>query len=138
MKHLTALLVVLSLFSCKKNEAKGGFVPEQKTDYVYTTEGEEATKLSPAATLGRDIFEGKGNCASCHKPDVKTAGPSIQEIAKIYTAKKGSIVNFLKGDGEPLVDPSQYEIMKANIYLTKTYSDEELKGIEAYIAGSDQ
>jgi cytochrome c len=40
---------------------------------------------------------------------------------------------FLKGEGKPIVDPSQFEVMKANFALTKTFSDEELKGLEAYI-----
>ena len=43
------------------------------------------------------------------------------------------MISFLKGEAEPLVDPSQYEVMKVNLELTKTFSDEELKALEAYI-----
>ena len=129
MKNLFIILLSLSLFSCKNEEKKESLYPESGTD---TTEG-TAVKLSPEAQLGQEIFDGKGNCYSCHKPDQKVVGPSIQEIAKIYKAKNGDIVKFLKGDGEPIVDPSQYEVMKTNFYLTKTFSDKELEGIEAYM-----
>jgi hypothetical protein len=47
--------------------------------------------------------------------------------------QNGDMVSFLKDDAKPLVDPSQYEVMKTNFALTKAMSDEELKGIEAYI-----
>ncbi len=43
------------------------------------------------------------------------------------------MVSFLKGKGEPIVDPTQYEVMKANFALTKTFSDDELKALEAYV-----
>jgi cytochrome c len=43
------------------------------------------------------------------------------------------MVSFLKDEAKPIVDPSQYEVMKTNLALTKEMSDEELKGLEAYI-----
>jgi cytochrome c len=60
-------------------------------------------------------------------------GPSVQDIAKIYKAQNGDIVSFLKDDAKPIVDPSQYEVMKTNFALTKAMSDEELNGLEAYM-----
>jgi cytochrome c len=60
-------------------------------------------------------------------------GPSVQDIAKIYKAQNGDIVSFLKDDAKPIVDPTQYEVMKTNFALTKAMSDEELKGLEAYM-----
>jgi cytochrome c len=82
---------------------------------------------------GKTLFTGKGMCASCHLADQKVIGPSIQEIVGIYADKNASIVTFLKGKGEPIVDPSQYEIMKANFSVTKTMTEEELKAIEVYM-----
>jgi cytochrome c len=38
-----------------------------------------------------------------------------------------------KGEGEPIVDPSQYEVMKTNFAITKAMSDEELKARSLYI-----
>ena len=83
--------------------------------------------------LGKELFEGKGNCVACHLVDQKVIGPSIQEIAKIYKDQKGNIIDFLKNDAKPIVDPSQYEVMKTNFTITKAMSDEELSAIETYI-----
>ena len=83
--------------------------------------------------LGKELFEGKGMCYTCHKEDTKIIGPSIKEIAKIYTDKKASISIFLQGEADPIVDPTQYEIMKANFEITKTMTEEELKALEEYM-----
>jgi hypothetical protein len=40
---------------------------------------------------------------------------------------------LFKRRGEPIVDPSQYEVMKTNFAITKAMSDEELKALEAYV-----
>ena len=42
-------------------------------------------------------------------------------------------MTFLKGESDAIVDPSQFAIMQANLELTKTFSDKELQGLEAYI-----
>jgi cytochrome c len=127
-QKLTLLLLALSLFSCKKEE--------EKKESLYTSsetaaEGETAN-LTPSEKIGQEIFDGKGNCFSCNKTDQKIIGPSVMEIAKIYKEKKGNMVEFLKGEGKPLVDPSQYEVMKTNFAITKNFTDEELKGLEDY------
>jgi cytochrome c len=119
MKKLILLSIVFLAISCKENK------PKKESLYP------EAAQIP--AQLGQEIFEGKGNCFACHKPDQKIIGPSIQEIAKIYKDKNGNLVSFLKGNDEPLVDPGQYEVMKTNFAITKTFSDEELKAVEAYI-----
>lgn len=86
------------------------------------------TKIS-----GKELFEGEGNCIACHQAEQKIIGPSIKEIASIYKAKNASIVLFLKEESEPIVDPSQYEIMKTNFTITKGMSDDQLKALEDYI-----
>lgn len=132
-KHIFLKAFSLSVFfscliSCKPEEKKESFY----TAPADTAEG-VAAALSPSAKIGQEIFDGKGNCFACHKPDQKIIGPSIAEIARIYKEKNGNIVEFLKGKGEPIVDPSQYEVMKTNFSITKNLSDEELKGLEDYI-----
>jgi cytochrome c len=120
MKKVLFLFAVLAFLSCKKESQESFGKPES------------AAAKSPEV-LGKEIFDGKGNCVACHQADQKVIGPSLQEIAKIYKNKKGNIIGFLKGEGEPIVDPSQYEVMKANFGITKEMSDEELSGLEAYI-----
>ena len=131
MKQLFLILTALALFSCKQEEKKDSLYPESGNE--NTAEGETAD-LTPSQALGKEIFDNRGNCFSCHKPDQKVIGPSIMEIAKIYKEKNGSIVEFLKGKAKPIVDlnPAQYEVMKTNFYITKKMSDEELKALEDY------
>jgi cytochrome c len=121
MKKVALLVCLMVLISCKK-ESEETFGQPNPTEVSQTPE-----------ELGKSIFEGKGNCAACHRMNEKLVGPSVQDIAKIYKAQNGDIVSFLKEDAKPLVDPSQYEVMKTNLALTKEMSDEELKGLEAYI-----
>lgn len=121
MKKVIFLLSVLVLIACKK-ESEESFGKPEATSEVQKPED-----------LGKVIFEGKGACVACHKPDVKLVGPSLQDIAKIYKDKNGDMVSFLKGEGEPIVDPTQYAVMKVNFALTKTFSDDEIKALEAYV-----
>jgi cytochrome c len=116
------LAVSLSITSCKKEGSEESFGKPETT-----------TEAQKPEDLGKVIFEGKGACVACHKPDVKLVGPSLQDIAKIYKDKNGDMVTFLKGEGEPIVDPTQYEVMKVNFAITKTFSEEELKALEAYV-----
>lgn len=125
MKKVLFLSAVLAFASCKKESS-------ETTTTESVSEGESAKAKTPEE-LGKELFEGTGNCFACHQPDQKVIGPSIKEIAKIYKDKKGDMITFLKGNAEPIVDPSQFEVMKTNFAITQAMSDEELKAIEAYI-----
>lgn len=128
MKKLFFLLFTLIFISCgdKKPEPFG-----KSTDENLTDQTEVAS--DPTLKMGEDLFNGVGLCKTCHLPYKKVIGPSILEIATIYKDKGGNIVEFLKENAEPIVDPSQYEVMKTNFAVTKTLSDEELKAIETYM-----
>ena len=127
MKKVLFLSAVLAFASCKKEVSEN---TDQTTESY--SEGETAKAATPQA-LGKQLFEGKGNCTACHQPDQKIIGPSIKEIAKIYKDKNADIVTFLKGNADPIVDPSQFSVMQTNFGVTKAMSDEELKAIETYI-----
>lgn len=130
MKNILLFIALFSIFiSCKK-EATESF---GKSDAVVE---ESETNAKSASAIGKEIFEGKGNCVSCHQVDVKLIGPSVKDIAAIYKQKKGNIVAFLKEEAEPIVDPSQYAVMKTNFAITEEMSDEELQSLEAYIFSS--
>lgn len=120
MKKLLYLFGLMAMVSCGSKEAPA------EDNFQY----EE--KLQPEA-LGQKIFDSKGNCYSCHKPDMKIVGPSLVEIAKTYKAKNGDMVKFLKEEADPIVDPANYSAMKVNFAITKRMSDEELKALERYI-----
>ncbi|MGK4566639.1 c-type cytochrome [Flavobacterium sp. 3HN19-14] len=125
MKKIYLLVIILSCFACKK-EAK-------KDDLYPTTE----TAQTPEQ-LGQEIFDGKGNCYSCHQTNKKIIGQGIQEIAKMYKGKNGQIVSFLKEESYPIVDPAMYATMKTNFAVTKNFTDEELKALEAYILSNSK
>lgn len=127
-KEVLFLSAVLALASCKKEVTENTY---QNSTESYS-KGESAKAKTPEA-LGKEIFEGKGNCTACHQVDQKIIGPSIQEIAKMYKDKNADIITFLKGNAEPIVDPSQFDVMKTNFPVTKAMSEEELKAIETYI-----
>lgn len=127
MKKAIIAFAVLAFVSCKK---------EKKTtidNSQISTEESATSAVKTPEELGKEIFEGRGNCTSCHQVDQKVIGPSVHEIAKIYKDKNADIVNFLKGNGEPIVDPSQFAVMKTNFPVTQAMSDDELKAIETYI-----
>lgn len=124
-KLLLTLSIIISIISCgekKETYAMGNPINKVETSVNQTPK-----------ELGKELFEGKGMCATCHKADIKTVGPSINDIAKVYKEKGASIADFINDKGEPLVDPSQYEIMKANFVITKAMSADERKALEIYM-----
>jgi len=133
-KHFTmktilfAAVVATFLWSCNgKKEAQ---------NFGKPTEAEAAkTKSSeyPLAEKGAALFEGTGKCATCHKTDIKLVGPSLQDIAKKYKEQKASIATFLNGEHDPIVDATQFEVMKTNFVVTKAMTDEERQALEQYI-----
>lgn len=127
---LSFFILSILIWSCR-GDSKEYQYGDPKNHIIEKTSDE--IPAYPLAQKGRLIFEGKGTCATCHKPDLKLVGPSLVDISKTYIEKKGNIINFLKGEAEPLVDPSQFEVMKANFTLTKTFSKEELQSLEDYI-----
>ena len=86
---------------------------------------------------GKLLFEAS-NCAACHQINEKIVGPSLQNIAQIYTSKKANLVQFLKEEADPIVDPEQYPSMKINLQITKTMSENDLKSIEMYILNQNK
>jgi cytochrome c len=123
MKKIVLLFAAMAFVACK-NEPKDSFgVSNSKTEVVVDASIEK----------GKKLFEGKGACLSCHQPDKKIIGPSIKEIATIYKNENADMIAFLREEGKPIVDPSQYEVMRTNFAVTKSMSDEELQAIVDYM-----
>jgi cytochrome c len=122
MKHILLILSLLLLASCKK-----------VSDENAVKEDDSLNTQEASIEFGKEIFEGRGTCVACHQIEQKIIGPGLKEIAKIYKANNADMVLFLKGEGEALVDPSQYEVMKTNFAVTKNMTDVELKSLEMYI-----
>ena len=133
---MLAIAFLAIIVSCSDKKKEESFGKTETTEEISTT-NDLTDNLSEGdlemVNKGKEIFEGKGTCVACHQPSNKVIGPSLKEISSIYKEKNASIVNFLKGEGEAIVDPDQYEVMKANFAITKNMSDEELQSLEAYI-----
>ncbi len=105
----------------------------QKEEKETIKIGTKKTQVS-AFDQGKTIFEGKGKCYTCHKIDKKTIGPSVINIMKIYKEQQADLIAFLKQEADPIVDPQTYAVMKTNFAILKTFSEEELKALEVYMA----
>jgi cytochrome c len=126
IRILTFALFATNCSEKKETEANGNHVEEK-------IETSTKNSIDPLIAKGQELFEGKGMCVACHKSNVKVIGPSIKDIVKIYKEKGASIAAFINDESKPIVDPTQYEIMKANFTITKAMSAEDRKAIEIYM-----
>lgn len=122
-KTITLLFGIVLFFTSCQSEKK------EKKEITIGTKKQEIS----AFDLGKNIFNGKGKCYTCHKTDKKSIGPSIQEIIKVYTEQNGDLIAFLKQEAEPIVDPETYAVMKTNFAIIKTFTPEELKAVSVYM-----
>jgi len=128
MKFLIGSLFALSALSVSCNKE------QKKTEELYPSEVSDPNDPKVIIERGKDLFNSnKAACYTCHLPDKKVVGPSISEIAKIYKEKDGDLFAFLRQKADPIVDPSQYDVMKINFTILKTLSDDDVKALEAYI-----
>lgn len=134
------ILFVFAMFSLLLGSCGEGKKEEVKKE-IETPK--EEVKETPGASegsedlvaMGEKLFTDK-TCVSCHQAEAKVVGPSIKDIVKIYEDQDASIVGFLKGNQEAIVDtdPGQVAIMKANLDgFVKDLSENELKALEAYM-----
>lgn len=129
LKSIVVFALAISVTNCGDKKETDKYGNEVEENAETTTE----TSVDPLLAKGQELFEGKGTCTACHKPDAKVIGPSIKEIAKIYKEKGASIAAFINEEGEPIVDPSQYDTMKTNFAITKAMTAEERKALEVYM-----
>jgi len=135
MKKILFVFAIISLTIVSCGETKKEDVKKE----IETPQKEEATE-APAAgddliALGEKLFTDK-TCVSCHQLDAKIVGPSVKDIVKVYEQYDASLVDFLKGNKEAIVDtdPGQVAIMKANLDgFVKDLKDEELQALAAYM-----
>lgn len=84
------------------------------------------------AEEGEAIFTSL-KCGLCHKPDKKGAGPSLKEITQAYAEKEDNLVQYLKGEAEPLIDLGKASVMKSPISKTKELSPSDTKALADYM-----
>ena len=129
LKSLAVFALAITLTNCGEKKETDSFGNPVDKD---ATAQPDAT-IDPLLAKGQELFEGKGTCTACHKADTKVIGPAIKDIAKIYKEKGASIASFINEESEAIVDPTQYETMKANFVITKAMTAEERNALEAYM-----
>ena len=72
-------------------------------------------------------------CNTCHKPDRRSAGPSLQEIAQAYHGQQQRLAQYLKGESEPLLDFGNKHLMQRKLEKTKEISHGERRDLADYI-----
>jgi len=112
----------------------------EKTGDAVKDAAEKTGDAVKAVAGGNDEQLAKGKkltkvngCIACHKEDAKSVGPSYKEVAQVYKEKKGNMVKFLKGNADPIVDPPQFAVMKANLPITQKMGGDDLAALVAYI-----
>ena len=124
-------LAIVSCGETKKEEVKKEVEAPAK-EVVKEASDESADDL---VAMGEKLFTNK-TCVSCHQLDAKIVGPSVKDIVKIYEEKNASLVEFLKGNQEAIVDTDagQVAIMQANLDgFVKDLKEEELQALAAYM-----
>lgn len=89
------------------------------------------TMLWAADSGGEATFHSL-KCYICHKPDRRSAGPSLPEIAKAYSGQQ-QLVQYLKGESAPLIDLGKQKVMERQLEKTKEISAAERKDLVDYI-----
>jgi len=92
-----------------------------------------ATSCTQKAT----VFESQG-CGACHKPSEGVENPSLINISESYNGMEDQLVQYLKEEAEPVINPQKAGIMKPYLEKTKTLSDADLKNLADFIMSHKQ
>ena len=92
---------------------------------------------SPAlADEAGKLFQANG-CSACHHPEEdrtdRGLGPSLSQIAEAYRGRPEKLVEFLRGDSEPMLYPEKYPLMKAQLPRVMSLGDAELRALANYL-----
>ena len=96
-----------------------------------------ATAQDALSQKGKAFFDRKG-CALCHKSDMDTIGPSLRTISIAYSGKETQLINYLRGQGSPIVDPARAAVMNPQLVKIRTLFEEDLHSISSYILESNR
>lgn len=72
-------------------------------------------------------------CGSCHKPDRKSLGLSLKDVAQGYAGQEEQLVRYLKGEAEPIMGLGKAKLMQRRIKKMQDLASPELKALAHYI-----
>lgn len=87
---------------------------------------------------GAGVFASKG-CKSCHhatKDQLNAGmGPSLAQVSAAYKANggKANLEKFLKGEGQAIVAPKKFSVMKPQLAKTKGLNDADRGALADFI-----
>jgi len=81
---------------------------------------------------GRQLFVANG-CTACHTTTEQSIGPKIKLIAIAYKGKRNQLIKFFNRESKPVVEPADYAIMAANLFITKKMSEADKNALADYI-----
>lgn len=81
---------------------------------------------------GKQLFILNG-CTACHTNSEQSIGPKLKRIATAYKGKRPQLIKFFNKESKPIVEPADFAIMAANLFITKKMSDEEKNALADYI-----
>ncbi|WP_457626480.1 c-type cytochrome [Persephonella sp.] len=129
MKRFIAVIICVGVVAagCEKKEEKAETVKKAEQPNKTEAKTEKTLRIN-----GESIFRSKG-CSSCHQPEVDYVGPSLKKISSAYKGNKKALLDFLKGNGKPVVDPSKFSIMAPQLNVTKQMSPEDINKLADFI-----
>ncbi|MFP5213813.1 MAG: c-type cytochrome [Acidobacteriota bacterium] len=86
------------------------------------------------AADGKAVFDSL-RCGTCHKAEEKATGASLKDIVKTYGGDHQKLVQFLKGEGKPLIETEKPGMMKGQIVKTSALPDEDRAALADYVLG---
>lgn len=87
-----------------------------------------------AAADGKAVFESL-RCSTCHKPDQRSTGAALADIAKAYP-DRDQLVKFFAGETKPVIETEKPGMMRGQMPRLQALSDEDKKALADYIFGS--
>jgi len=92
------------------------------------------TAALSASEQGEAIFKSNG-CIFCHKAEGTTSGtiPSLSDLAGAYKGKKEQLIQYLKGESHPIINPERAGTMKRQLEKTKAMSDSERSALADFM-----
>jgi cytochrome c551/c552 len=85
-----------------------------------------------AAADGAALFE-QLTCTRCHKPDRKSAGAALSEIAEAYGRDQAKLVMFFKGKSKPVIESDKWGMMRQQLPKLEALADEDQLALAGYI-----
>jgi cytochrome c551/c552 len=84
-----------------------------------------------AAANGKSVFDSL-RCTTCHKPDQRSTGVALADIAKAYPDPQ-QLIKFFSGESKPVIETEKPGMMRGQMPRLQALSDEDKQALADYI-----